>query len=221
MPDAICYMCDRPASSREHVPPRSFFPIGQREGLWTVPSCPVHNLDNSKDVEYVRNVICIQRGTNATAEEAFEVAKRSWDRSPALFHRTFHDLRGVEIGGEETGIFPFDLARVKRVILAVAHALAYRDFGREYIGQWHVFCATLLSRTPAPKWNDLRNMLMSAQFEPIATPKPDVFAYAIHRTEPVGVIYRLTLYEAFVVFTWPVVKGGAYPPPSQQVPPAG
>src|SRR5215510_6190671 len=96
-----CYMCDQPAMSREHVPPRSFFPVGRRDNLWTVPSCAEHNLENSTDVEYVRNVVCVQRGSNAVAEESFEVAKRSWTRSPGLFHQTFHDVQAIVLEGEQ------------------------------------------------------------------------------------------------------------------------
>jgi hypothetical protein len=52
-----CYMCDAAGTTKEHAPPDCFFPKGYRAGLWTVPSCDAHNSRNSKDVEYVRNVI--------------------------------------------------------------------------------------------------------------------------------------------------------------------
>jgi len=32
-----CYMCERTATTREHVPPKSFFPEGYRTNLVTVP----------------------------------------------------------------------------------------------------------------------------------------------------------------------------------------
>ncbi len=115
-----------------------------------MPSCPTHNLDNHLDVEYVRNVIATQLGTNATAEQILEVAKRSWDYSPALFALTFHDIEAVIVRAQEIGAFSFDLARVKSVMTAVAHAVVNRDFGRQYLGEWCVFCATLRSRKPTP-----------------------------------------------------------------------
>ncbi len=202
----VCYMCDQSASNSEHVPPRSFFPKGKRTNIWTVPSCPTHNLDNKLDVEYVRNVITTQLGTNATAEQVLEVAKRSWDCSPALFARTFHDIEAVIVQEQETGAFPLDLARVKSVMSAVAHALAYRDFGRQYLGDWRVFCATLRSQKPTPDWDKLRRALAGAAYEPVVTPQPDVFEYGIHRTKPIGFIYRLVFYGGFVVFAWPVIR---------------
>ncbi len=199
-------MCDQPASTREHVPPRSFFPKGERTNIWTVPSCRTHNLDNDLHVEYVRNVIATQLGTNARAEQILEVAKRSWDYSPALFARTFHDIETVILQAQETVAFSFDLPRLKSVMSAVAHALAYREFGRQYLGDWHVFCATLRSRKPTPDWDNLRTMLTGAAYEPVVTAHPDVFEYGIHRTKPVGFIYRLVFYEGFIAFAWPVIR---------------
>jgi hypothetical protein len=84
-----CYMCAAEATTREHVPPKSFFPMSYRENLVTVPSCATHNHDQALDIEYVRNVIAGSYGTNAQAEQTFEVAKRSFDHSSALFHQTF------------------------------------------------------------------------------------------------------------------------------------
>jgi hypothetical protein len=62
-----CYVCGAPATSEEHAPPESFFPEGYRSGLVTVPSCADHNTKLSTDVEYVRNALCGQRGTNLVA----------------------------------------------------------------------------------------------------------------------------------------------------------
>jgi hypothetical protein len=175
-----------------------------QQNLWTVPSCDGHNLDNSADVEYVRNAVSIQEGTNAVAEQAFEVAKRSWKYSPALFRRTFQKFRTIFVGGAEKGAFPFDRPRVERVMAAIAHGLSYRDFGRAYIGQWRVFCATLRSERPTPGWDAFREMVCRGAYEEVAVPVPQVFAYAIHRMDA-GFIYRMTFYEGFVVYAWPVL----------------
>jgi hypothetical protein len=202
----LCYMCDQPSSTREHVPPCSFFPRSLRTNIWTVPSCEQHNLDNHLDVEYARNAISIQLGTNPTAEDIFEVAKRSWGYSPALFNRTFRGFGTVEVKGIKTGAFPIDLQRVEAVMNAVAHGLAYRAFGRGYIGAWRVLCATLRSRTPAPEWEKMRSMLAGATYERVAVPYPEVFSYGIHRTNPTGFIFRLLFYGGFVVYAWPVLN---------------
>lgn len=60
-----CYMCDAPATSSEHVPPKCLFPerkdlppeIDLRKNLLKVPSCDVHNSQKSQDDEYFLYVL--------------------------------------------------------------------------------------------------------------------------------------------------------------------
>ena len=142
-------------------------PSGFRGNLWTVPSCILHNLDNSLDVEYnVRNVICIHRGANTVAEAASETAKRSWDRSQALFSRTFDKVREVIVEGEAAAVFPLDLARVKTVVSAMCRALAYRDFGGGYEGDWRVFCASFGSEQASPEWGSISGYCLQLSVHP-------------------------------------------------------
>jgi hypothetical protein len=202
----LCYMCGEPAMTREHVPPYCFYPKSKRENIWTVPSCERHNLDANLDVEYVRNVISYQYGTNTTAEEVFEVTKRSWEHSPKLFERTMKGFETALVDGEETGAHPLELDRVKLVLSAIAHALAYRDFGREFIGEWRVHCSTLRSKDPAPKWRKFRRLVESGAYNTIETPYGEVFTLGIHKTKPHGFIYRMVFYGAFVVYAFPVIN---------------
>ncbi len=58
--EKICYKCGKPATSREHVPPKCFFPEkkdvghdGFRKNLITVPSCDEHNYQKSDDDEFL------------------------------------------------------------------------------------------------------------------------------------------------------------------------
>lgn len=55
-----CYMCERIATSKEHVPPLCLFPatkdtkgINFRKDLITVPSCDIHNSKKSTDDEFL------------------------------------------------------------------------------------------------------------------------------------------------------------------------
>jgi hypothetical protein len=162
-----------------------------------------HNLDNSLDVEYVRNVISIQPGTNAAAKAAIETAMWSLERSPGLLNQTFRELREVLIEGEVADAFPFDLGRVKGVLSAVCRALAYRDFGRDYQGDWRVFCASLGSEELSPEWEAFRRMLAALAFTSATVPQPDVFTYGT-QTRDAAFVYRLVFYGAFVAFAWPV-----------------
>jgi len=195
-----CYMCDANATTREHVPPKSFFPKGHRGNLVTVPSCVTHNHDQSQDIEYVRNIIAGFYGTNVQAEQTFEVAKRSFDRSPALFYRTFGDFETIVVDGEETGAFRFDLERVKSVIRPIANAIHFNDYGETYADKWNVFLSSLKSwedfAGQPNQWDPFRNLLGTIQFVAKPVPQPAIFTYAVHEM-PDGLVYELVFYGAF------------------------
>ena len=74
------------------------------------------------------------------------------------------------------------------------HALSYRDFGRQWIGNWAIFCASLHAHTSNPQADQLRNLLMSAPYEQVTVPVPEVFQYGVYHMKPRGFIYRLVFY---------------------------
>jgi hypothetical protein len=196
-----CYACSAEATTREHVPPKSFFPKDRRQELLTVPSCYAHNHDQSLDIEYVRNLISCTYGTNAEAEQTFDIAKRSFDRSSALFHRTFSDLEQIHFNGEETGTFSVDLERVKSVMRPIANALYFIDSGEPCRSVWKVFVTSLRSQANIDglpsQWTELRGLLSSIQFLAKPVPQPDIFTYAMGKITG-GVVYELVFYGSFV-----------------------
>lgn len=60
-PHPTCYRCSLPATTREHAPPRCFFPKGTGLNLQlkTVPSCSAHNNDKSGDDQFLLAHICL------------------------------------------------------------------------------------------------------------------------------------------------------------------
>jgi hypothetical protein len=202
-----CYMCDAAAVTKEHAPPQSFYPERLRVNLITVPSCAAHNTSNSKDVEYVRNVLSTQYGTNDVASEVFETVKRSFENSPKLLRRTFRDLRPHVVHGTETGAFPIDLPRLKVVIGAIGHAFYFRDHAKKHRGDWQIFAPTLgyapsiLDGQPDP-WERLRQIVESGQYEAKPSPHPEVFEYGVVQMDDNQLIYRFAFYEHIVVNAW-------------------
>jgi hypothetical protein len=69
-----CYYqgCTEKGTTKEHIPPRAFFPEGEREQLLTVKSCPVHNNAKSKDDLYVLAQICMNSSPRNRAREVWE-----------------------------------------------------------------------------------------------------------------------------------------------------
>ena len=204
---AECYMCDAIATSVEHVPPKCFFPEGYRANLITVPSCAKHNEKNSKDVEYIRNIISTQHGTNAAAAKVFEKTKRSLDRSTKLAGRTFQGLRPVLVEGGETGAFPVELERHKRVMRAIAYALYFHQYGKQHRGDWTVFtpsfryARSVYHGEPDP-WERFRAYVESGQYTPVPAPQPEVFKCGVIEMEQGQLIYRFEFYERVIVMAW-------------------
>lgn len=68
-----CYFqgCSNAGETKEHIPPRAFFPNDQRDQLFTVPSCKTHNNDKSSDDLYVLAHICLNASPKNRAREIF------------------------------------------------------------------------------------------------------------------------------------------------------
>ncbi|MFW0776225.1 MAG: hypothetical protein ACN2B6_00705 [Rickettsiales bacterium] len=68
-----CYFqgCDAEGITKEHIPPRSFFPDGEKEQLLTVKSCKKHNNEKSTDDLYVLAQICMNASPSNRAREVW------------------------------------------------------------------------------------------------------------------------------------------------------
>lgn len=68
-----CYFqaCTTAASTKEHVPPKAFFPKDKRDQLITVPSCPEHNSQKSGDDMYALAQICMNASPANQARDVF------------------------------------------------------------------------------------------------------------------------------------------------------
>lgn len=72
-----CYMCDKEATSVEHVPPKCLFPefkdsgSNHRINLITVPSCDLHNGKKSRDDEFLMVSIAGILGNNSIGYEHY------------------------------------------------------------------------------------------------------------------------------------------------------
>lgn len=204
-----CYACDEPATTKEHAPPKSFFPESQRINLLTVPSCTVHNNANSTDVEYTRNVISIFNGNNSVGEQHFlDKGLRSLEHSPALFHKTFSDVRPVIMNGQQVGMFTMDVERVKNVMRACLTALHFRETG-EKILNWEVALPNLGLANATPEevrlWSQAFSLFSLIPYQARPVGSPDVFEYAVGSIVG-GYVYAMRFYRGFDVYGfWPPV----------------
>lgn len=206
-----CYVCGAKGSTKEHVPPLAFFPPGFRTDLWTVPSCVKHNIGNSKDVEYVRNVIVLHRNCTGAAQELVHRAVlRSYERRRSELHfQTFQGARETVLDGGATSLPVFDVVRFDRVMKAIASGLYCREVGQTCNGEWHVFSPTLFLtghfRSAPPEWAKLGEFVSTVQFVGKASPEPTVFKYWQRiPSEWAHTTYAFEFYGGFHVYAWTV-----------------
>lgn len=207
-----CYACTKSATTKEHAPPFSFFPAEQRTNLITVPSCPEHNNDNSKDVEYARNVISTMFGVNEIGQQLFaDKSMRSFDRSPALMYKTFADIRPVQLQGGTVGAFTVDTARIANVMRACITALHFLETG-ERASDWEIILPNLtfqgdVSVEESDAWFEFLSLFQQIPFKVQTTSSPKVFELAIADIQG-GRVYSLRFYTGFLVFAFRGVMDG-------------
>jgi hypothetical protein len=166
-------------------------------------------LDNSLDVEYVRNVIVSHRNAEGTAQQLAQSASfRSFERSSALFFQTFQDAEIVVVNDEQTAIFPFELARFSTVMEAIAYGLFYLENNNQrFGGAWNVFSPTLLGADDLSgipnNWQAFRALMQQIPFVLKASPEPTVFRYGKHQFDDgLHFAYALEFYGGFHVYIW-------------------
>ncbi len=200
-----CYACARPAITKEHAPPLCFFPEAKRNNLITVPSCLKHNNANSKDVEYVRNVLVSTAQLGPESQQVFSKALRAMERRPALLATTFPEINVIQFKGQETGAFEIDLGRLRRVMTAIVQALHFRETGVKR-RKWRVFSPSLHSaETLAGRFDDfepLRVRLATLPYQYAVTGHQEVFVYGTAERPGTGRVYQLVFYDAVIINAW-------------------
>ena len=133
MAKTTCYMCDREATSREHVPPAVFFPeqkdsptgTDYRRNLITVPSCSRHNSSKSGDDQYAAIVIAATIQTNVVAQRLMTPKTLRAIHSRPGIVGFFDRLFPVRLGPIDTGAFFVDRRRFDRVMDHQARGLHF------------------------------------------------------------------------------------------------
>jgi len=144
-----CYMCDKEATSYEHVPPKCLFPerkdlpegISLRKELIKVPSCDLHNISKSMDDEYLLYMLCMNIANNAVAFRHFATKiMRAYERKPKLMRSIIkenHEVIAVDRNGTafNTLMVKADMARIHKCFNQIARALYFHEFKEKFRGQ--------------------------------------------------------------------------------------
>ncbi len=201
-----CYACTEIATTREHVPPKSFFPVSRRDGIFTVPSCEKHNNENGLDVEYVGNILVSHFETNEEIRELLNPKVwRSYDRRPALLKTAFGQVEEVLYQGQVTGTFTVDWKRVHRVMSAIASGMYFLTCKQRFYGSWEIFSPSTYQaseiKTGKPsEYQIVRDMLPRLGLQSIETSQPSVFSCGINFEDPHRLVFMFQFFSGIKIY---------------------
>ncbi|MDD5716241.1 MAG: hypothetical protein PHW64_00430 [Sulfuricurvum sp.] len=133
---AKCYFpgCESHASTKEHIPPKSFFPDSKKINLMTVKSCKLHNNEKTKDDMYVLANICLNSITETEndASKVFEsnVKPQLMHNNEALLKKVF---RNPTKHDEKTSRFEIDISRLDSFFDCLTHGVIYKKVNKKVV----------------------------------------------------------------------------------------
>lgn len=124
-----CYFCDKLGSTREHVPPKGVFPIGERTNLLTVPSCEEHNTWKTEDDTYlIQNIVPLLNNIGVTKAH-FKKIERGIQRNKGKHLQIVERLeKGMRVRPDEP--------RLRRICCQMAAAIHYHREGEKFDGTY-------------------------------------------------------------------------------------
>lgn len=131
---AECYFpgCNSHASTKEHIPPKSFFPDSKKTNLMTVKSCKEHNNEKTKDDIYVLANICLN-SINNDKNDAFEVFESTV--KPQLLHNNEALMKKVlrKLSKTDDGMnrFEVDSARLNSFFECLTFGVLKKKFKKK------------------------------------------------------------------------------------------
>ena len=142
-------MCDQPATSDEHAPPKCLFPeqkdlppnTDYRKNLIKVPSCDIHNTAKSKDDEYLLYILPASAGSNNVGLNQFlSKVQRAIKRNPNLAKNLTETPVAVSIQNTETNVWSnsvalkIDICRIQDSLEKTARAIYFHHTGKKHLG---------------------------------------------------------------------------------------
>jgi hypothetical protein len=159
-----CYFqgCARPVTSKEHIPPQSFFPKDQREQLLTVPSCDQHNGEKSSDDVYALAHICLNSSPSNRSREIFE--KRivpQLDYNNDALRKMLADGSVAHPSGAVS--YPVDVPRLSRFFTALSCGIVFKACRQPLPGNYtvnHVY-HNFVDKNEPTEMKAIKQMLLS------------------------------------------------------------
>lgn len=222
-------MCERPATSREHVPPQCIFPeqkdldagLDLRKNLITVPSCDTHNQEKSGDDEYLLYALTMSIMNNRTAMTQIQrKIVRAITRNRARFDEFAQDPQRIFAVDNDGTTFDTLMVRIdnKRFLKSldwIARGLFCHRFAKRFVGKCFLLPDFTLHAGSEEdvKRNDLQHLatrLVRPHFDqlPQEGENPPVFRYCFDEPDDRGLIpMRMSFFGGSHVYVTYIPEG--------------
>jgi predicted RNA-binding protein len=216
-----CYMCSAPSTGMEHAPPQCFFPeqkdlppgVDLRKNLIKVPSCDKHNMQKSKEDEYLLFVVISHYENNKAAARQF-ITKilRAIARRPSLKAFYTATMRDIVWNGIPTQEYKPDWTRFTNGMKCIARALYFKHHKRQWSGPILIESPGFMMHEGAREILDARKGLAYGcdvlfEAEPRYGDNPEVFFYQVNEDLVRNcVIMRMTFFEGLQVIAMTAKK---------------
>lgn len=213
-----CYMCEKIATSKEHVPPKCLFPekkdIGSnifRDNLITVPSCDAHNSNKSDNDEFLMVSIAGVVGNNSIGyiHSMGKVSRALRRTSNKLLSKVFLKRRHDKLIIKNNKFIDViwgtpDVERLNECFKHIAYGLYFHHFGSKFIGEVKMILGFLTHKETNP--NNFKNFIKH-RFDVDLRDKPKmgsnkgIFYYQFIDPDENGLIaLKLCFYEGVDVY---------------------
>jgi hypothetical protein len=211
-------MCDRPATSLEHVPPKCIFPERKdlncgdlRVQLITVPSCDIHNSKKSKDDEFLMVSLAGIIGNNSIGyrHKFTKVNRAIRNTCGRLLNAAFLSRKHFVVKYEKNAYVELirgtpDYERLNTCFDQIARGLHRYHFGTRFQGITKVILGYIVHAEPYPK---TFGEFLKHRFEidlrgkPMCGANPRVFYYQFSERDQIGVFsLKMCFYEGAEIF---------------------
>jgi hypothetical protein len=208
-------MCESLSVSKEHVPPKCFFPeqkdiptgMDYRKNLVTVPSCREHNMRTSKDDEYLLAVVITHYQNNQAAYNHFmSKILRGLNRNSHLAQRIVKSSTPIVIGGQSTAILNAESERINSELKKIACGIYYHHFGKKWAESIMIDSPSRLTVDESPEYSVHHLAALADQIlqhAPTNGDNPDIFYYQALSVDALPVtIIKMVFYGGFKVFAF-------------------
>ncbi|WPP51436.1 hypothetical protein [Catalinimonas niigatensis] len=202
-----CYMCNREATSREHVPPLCLFPemkdskgINFRKDLITVPSCDLHNSKKSDDDEFLMLSLSGLLKNNPVgnfhqltkANRAIKRKNKDFIEKEILRNHRYGKIQTTDGKFRIISLGNPNIERLSKCLKHIAYGLFYQEFKERFNGELRMILEFI--EYSDDNIQTMKNFLKRRfELEKVLNSElkgnnPEVFYYQFHKPDEFGLI---------------------------------